>query len=101
MSRSCSTLLPVRLKVIINNDQEISKEDTGKRLSDATVTGYEVFENFVRKLEKSLRVQREYVILDSLWEKTKEKFNNTRDNQAMMEQLGSMGDEFGDVSTSV
>jgi hypothetical protein len=67
----------------------------------ATTTADEVFENFILKLESSLGVQREYVVLNSLWEETKEEFGNARQRPGTRKLLGGIGDEFGDVSTRI
>lgn len=90
--------LPSRLKIIITQDEDLTTRDENHRDIMATPDG--IFENFIRKLEASLGVQREYVILESLWEETKLKFSNSQQNSATAEPLEGMGDEFGDVSTS-
>ncbi|PVH90365.1 amidase signature enzyme, partial [Periconia macrospinosa] len=95
MDTSSPPSLPARLKVIVNNDHDTIAKDASLRDTTATADG--IFETFVRKLETSLGVRRENVILDSLWEETKEEFSNSRQNSASEELLGGMGDEFGDL----
>ncbi|RYO90201.1 hypothetical protein DL766_002737 [Monosporascus sp. MC13-8B] len=93
LAKSLDTV--ARLKIIVNKDHDTMTKDASS--GDATATADGIFENFVRKLETSLGVRREYVILDSLWEETKEEFSNHRQNPATGELLRDMGDEFGDL----
>ncbi|RYP60069.1 hypothetical protein DL770_010065 [Monosporascus sp. CRB-9-2] len=90
--------LPARLKIIVSKDHDTITKDAS--LGDTTATADGIFETFVSKLETLLGVRREYVILDSLWEETKEEFSNHRQNSATGELLAGMGNEFGDVGTS-
>lgn len=88
-----------RLKIIVSKDFDRSTQAGSSLEGKPPTSANEVFELFLHKLETSLGVKGEYVVLESSWEETKSEFKKSHPDLPPSELGGDMGGEFGDVST--